>query len=153
MLYVNHYINLQVLGHRNTHFAKQAGTYIYNMVTTVLTYPAESTNQHPAALWSEQEPKYFYFVEELLLPFERAVQSEDCDNEVQGLVCYHACFSFDLAILSFQVFGFSFFGYTIFSLFLLVFFISVIFCVLRLFNIIFKPFNIDIIIKVFRLTL
>jgi len=74
------------LGHRNAHYAKQAGTYIYNMVTTILTCPAQSTSEHPLALWSDQEPKYFHFIEELLVPYERAMQSEVCDNEVQSLV-------------------------------------------------------------------
>ena len=78
--------NVQVLAHKNTHLAKQAGTYVYNMVTTVLTYPAESKLYHPILLWSEQEPKYFHFVEDLLRPYERALQSEACDVEVQALV-------------------------------------------------------------------
>lgn len=76
----------QVLGHENTHFAKQAGTYVYNMVTTVLTYPSESKLYHPIAVWSDQEPRYFHFIESLLLPYERALQSEVCSVEVQELV-------------------------------------------------------------------
>ena len=59
---------------------------MYNTVTTVLTYSLEGKLEHPVALWSEQEPRYFHFVEDLLLPFERAMQSEMCDTEVQELV-------------------------------------------------------------------
>ena len=54
------------------------------MVTAVLSHP---DCNHPLSLWSTQEPKYFHFVEDLLKPYERAMQTETCGTEVQELVC------------------------------------------------------------------
>lgn len=65
-------VNLQAACHKERHVSQKAVSFIHDILTEVLTD------------WNE--PPHFHFNEALFRPFERIMQLELCDEDVQDQV-------------------------------------------------------------------
>nr|XP_018671977.1 brefeldin A-inhibited guanine nucleotide-exchange protein 3-like isoform X2 [Ciona intestinalis] len=72
--------------HPETAIAKQSVSFIHDAILSILSSSDPTTSPHPLTLWKIQEPKYFYFSEALLRPFERSMQLENCDAVIQDQI-------------------------------------------------------------------
>ena len=72
-------ILFQASCHREDTIAKQAVTYIHDIITVFL----QNTSELP----------YFHFNETLFKPFENLVCLELCDTDIQDQVCRNGCFN------------------------------------------------------------